>query len=86
MLDEIWIIIMMKWLFKWIGIGLLVIVLVGGIFVVYEWYVDKFFYFNNLFNWEMVKVVFDSFEILIFFGFLELMGIKGYNVEFDDVS
>ena len=76
----------MKRFFKWIGTGLLVIVLAGGTFAAHEWYADKPFYFNNLLNREMVKVAFDSPETLTSLGFLESMGIKGHNAELDDVS
>ena len=58
----------MKRFFKWIGTGLLVIVLAGGTFAAHEWYADKPFYFNNLLNREMVKVAFDSPETLTSLG------------------
>ena len=65
----------MKRFFKWIGTGLLIILLAGGAFAAHEWYADKPFYFNNLLNREMVKVAFDSPETLTSLGFLESMGI-----------
>ncbi|MEC8376231.1 MAG: DUF885 domain-containing protein [Pseudomonadota bacterium] len=76
----------MKRFFKWIGTGLLVVVLAGGSFAAHEWYADKPFYFNNLLNREMVKVAFESPETLTSLGFLESMGIKGHNAELDDAS
>ncbi|AFT80159.1 hypothetical protein AMBLS11_17970 [Alteromonas macleodii str. 'Black Sea 11'] len=76
----------MKRFFKWIGTGLLIILLAGGAFAAHEWYADKPFYFNNLLNREMVKVAFDSPETLTSLGFLESVGIKGHNAELDDAS
>ena len=85
-MDKIRTTITMKRFFKWIGTGLLVIVLAGGTFAAHEWYADKPFYFNNLLNREMVKVAFDSPETLTSLGFLESVGIKGHNAELDDAS
>ncbi len=81
-----WTIKIMKRFFKWIGTGLLVVVLLGGSFAAHEWYADKPFYFNNFLNREMVKVAFDSPETLTSLGFLESVGIKGHNSELDDAS
>jgi len=76
----------MKRFFKWIGAGLLVLVLAGSTFAAHEWYAEKPFYFNNLLNREMVKVAFESPETLTSLGFLESIGIKGHNAELDDAS
>lgn len=76
----------MKRFLKWIGAGLLVIVLAGGTFAAHEWYADKPFSFNNLLNRELVKVAFDSPETLTSLGFLESVGIKGHNAKLNDVS
>ncbi len=85
-MDKIRTTITMKRFFKWIGTGLLIILLAGGAFAAHEWYADKPFYFNNLLNREMVKVAFDSPETLTSLGFLESVGIKGHNAELDDAS
>jgi hypothetical protein len=37
----------MKRFFKWIGVGLVAIIALGGSFAAHEWYADKPFYFNN---------------------------------------
>lgn len=76
----------MKRFFKWVGAGLLVVVLVSGSFAAHEWHADKPFYFNNLLNRELVKVAFDSPEMLTSLGFLESVGIKGHNGKLDDAS
>ena len=76
----------MKRFFKWVGTGLLVLVLLGGSFAAHEWYASKPFYLNNLLNREVVKVAFDSPEMLTSLGFLESVGIKGHNAELDDAS
>ena len=81
-----WTIKIMKRFFKWIGTGLLVVVLLGGSFAAHEWYADKPFYFNNFLNREMVKVAFNSPETLTSLGFLESVGIKGHNSKLDDAS
>lgn len=76
----------MKRFFKWIGVGLVAIIALGGSFAAHEWYADKPFYFNNFLNREMVKVAFDSPETLTSLGFLESVGIKGHNAKLDDAS
>lgn len=76
----------MKRFFKWIGSGLLVVLLLGASFGAHEWYAEKPFYFNNLLNRELIKVAFESPETLTSLGFLESIGIKGHNAELDDVS
>jgi len=76
----------MKRFFKWIGVGLVAIIALGGSFAAHEWYADKPCYFNNFLNREMVKVAFDSPETLTSLGFLESVGIKGHNAKLDDAS
>jgi uncharacterized protein (DUF885 family) len=76
---------MLRKIFKWIGIIVLVIVVGGGSFAAHEWYVDKPFMFRAYLDRMPVKVAFQDPEMLTSLGFLESMGINGHNAHLDDV-
>ncbi|MFC3030986.1 DUF885 domain-containing protein [Pseudoalteromonas fenneropenaei] len=71
---------------KWLGGTVGAAAVLGSSFAAHEWYADKPFYFNNLLNREMVKIAFESPEMLTSLGFLESIGIKGHNAQLDDAS
>ena len=79
-------VIMIKKTLKWIGKIFLVVLLLGGSFATHEWYAEKPFMMRALFDRTMLKMAFDSPEMLTSLGFLESMGIKGHNAELDDDS
>ena len=76
---------MLRKIFKWIGIVVLVIVVGGGSFAAHEWYADKPFMFRAYLDRMPVKVAFQDPEMLTSLGFLESMGINGHNAHLDDV-
>ena len=76
---------MIKKVFKWIGILLLVIVVGGGSFAAHEWYADKPFMLRAYLDRMMVKMAFEDPETLTSLGFLESMGFNGHNAHLDDV-
>lgn len=76
---------MIKKIFKWVGVTLLVVVLAGGAFIAHEWNA-KPFYINNFFNRFALKIALESPEMLSSLHFLEPMGIDGHNAELDDAS
>ena len=78
--------IMVKKIFKWLGILLLTVVVLGGSFAAYEWNADKPMRFRSFVDREVLKMAFDSPETLTSLGFLESVGIKGHNAELDDAS
>jgi uncharacterized protein (DUF885 family) len=75
---------MLRKIFKWIGIVVLVGIVVGGSFAAHEWYADKPFMFRAYLDRTPVKIAFDSPEMLTSLGFLESMGINGHNAHLDD--
>lgn len=77
---------MVKKIFKWLGIVLLTIIVVGGSFATYEWHADKPFRFRSYVDREVLKMAFESPETLTSLGFLESIGITGHNAELDDAS
>ena len=77
---------MVKKIFKWLGILLLAIILIGGSAAVYEWNTEKPFMFRSFVDREVIKIAFESPETLTSLGFLESIGIKGHNADLDDVS
>ncbi len=77
---------MIKTAFKWFGVIVLLLIVVGGAFVGHEWYADKPMRFNSYLDRTMVKMAFDSPETLTSLGFLEGVGIKGHNADLDDNS
>ncbi len=76
---------MLRKLFKWIGILVLVIIVGGGSFAAHEWYAEKPFMFRAYLDRMPVKVAFQDPEMLTSLGFLESMGINGHNAHLDDV-
>jgi len=77
---------MIKAIFKRIGQGLLIILVLGGSFGVHEWYAEKPFMFRAFLDRTLLKMAFESPEGLTSLGFLESVGIKGHNAELDDDS
>ena len=75
---------MIRKLFKWTGIVMLVVVLLVGSFAAHEWYADKPFLFRAYLDRAMVMQAFNDPETLTSLGFLESMGIKGHNAHLDD--
>jgi uncharacterized protein (DUF885 family) len=76
---------MIKKIFKWTGLSLLVFVIFGGAFAAHEWYADKPFMFRAYLDRQMLKIAFNDPETLTSLGFLESMGINGHNAHLDDV-
>lgn len=76
----------MKKLLKWLGLGVLAVVLLGGSFVAHEWYADKPLFVNNFYNRAFLKFVLRSPEQLTSMGMLESIGINGHNANWDDGS
>jgi len=76
---------MVRKFFKWAGILVLAIVLLGGSFAAHEWYADKPFMFRSYLDRMLIKVAFEDPETLTSLGFLESMGINGHNAHLDDV-
>jgi len=77
---------MIKSTLKWFAKLLLVVVVAGGIFVSHEWYAEKPFMFRSFLDRTLIKMAFDSPEMLTSLGFMESMGIKGHNAELDNDS
>ena len=77
---------MIKKIFKWLGIILLTIIVLGGSFAAYEWHADKPMRFRSFVDREVLKMAFQSPETLTSLGFLESVGISGHNAELDDAS
>lgn len=77
---------MIKKIFKWLGLLLLAIVVLGGSFAAYEWNADKPMRFRSFVDREVLKVAFESPETLTSLGFLESLGITSHNGDLDDAS
>lgn len=75
---------MVKSIFKWIGLSLLAIILLGGVFASHEWYAEKPFMMRAFLDRTMLKQAFNSPETLTSLGFLESIGITGHNADLDD--
>ncbi len=75
---------MIKSIFKWIGLSLLAVIILGGSFASHEWYADKPFMLRAFMDRTMLKQAFESPETLTSLGFLESVGITGHNAELDD--
>ena len=75
---------MIKSTFKWIGLSLLAIIVLGGAFASHEWYAEKPFMLRAFMDRTMLKQAFESPETLTSLGFLESVGITGHNAELDD--
>ncbi len=76
----------MKIFFKWLGIALLTILILGSVLGTHEWYAKKPLFFRAFLDRSLIKVAFDSPETLTSLGFLESFGIKGHNAKLDDDS
>mgnify|MGYP001826859854 FL=1 len=70
--------------FKWLGISLLVVLVLGGSFAAHEWKADKPFFVNNFYNRAFLKYILKSPEQLTAMGMLEQMGIEGHNAKWND--
>lgn len=77
--------IMVKKIFKWIGIILLTVIILGGSFGAHEYY-GKPWYINNFFNRVVLQSALESPEMLSSIHVLEGFGIKGHQRELDDES
>ena len=77
---------MVKKIFKWLGVSLLSVIVIGGSFAAYEWNADKPLRFRSFVDREVLKMAFESPETLTSLGFLESMGITSHNGELDDAS
>jgi uncharacterized protein (DUF885 family) len=75
---------MLRKIFKWIGIVVLVVIVGGASFAAHEWYADKPFMFRAYLDRTPVKIAFHDPEMLTSLGFLESMGINGHNAHLDD--
>jgi uncharacterized protein (DUF885 family) len=75
---------MVKSIFKWIGLSLLALILLGGAFASHEWYAEKPFMLRAFLDRTMLKQALDSPETLTSLGFLESVGITGHNADLDD--
>lgn len=76
----------MKTFFKWVGIVLLAVLVMGGTLGAHEWYAKKPLFFRAFLDRTLLKIGLDSPETLTSLGFLESIGIKGHNAELDDDS
>ncbi len=76
----------MKTALKRIGLGSLVLVLLLVSLAAHEWFAKKPFFFRAFLDRSVVKMAFESPETLTSLGFLESVGITGYNAELDDDS
>jgi uncharacterized protein (DUF885 family) len=70
--------------FKWMGILLVVVLVLGGSFAAHEWNADKPFFANNFYNRAFLKYILKSPEQLTAMGMLEQMGFEGHNAKWDD--
>ena len=77
---------MIKKTFKWLGLLLLTAIIISGSFAAYEWNADKPFRFRSFVDREVLKMAFESPEILTSLGFLESVGITSHNAKLDDAS
>jgi uncharacterized protein (DUF885 family) len=76
----------MKIFFKWLGITILGLIVIAGVFAAHEWKADKPFSFNNFLNRTLIKEALDSPQTLTYIGILESIGITGHNAHLNDVS
>jgi uncharacterized protein (DUF885 family) len=76
----------MKIFFKWIGLIVLAIILLSGLFAAHEWNAEKPFSFRLFLDRTLVKVALNSPQTLTSLGILENLGITGHNANLDDAS
>ncbi|WP_341503876.1 DUF885 domain-containing protein [Gallaecimonas sp. GXIMD4217] len=76
----------MKTLLKWLGLGLLLILVMGSSLAAHEWYAKKPLFFRAFLDREVLKLALDSPEGLTSLGLLDSLGIKDHNAKLDDAS
>lgn len=76
---------MVKKIFKWIGLLVLVSILVVGSFLAHTWY-SKPIYINHFFMKTAVKFAMGSPEMLSSIRVFEKFGMDGHNAKLDDAS
>ena len=76
----------MKKFFKWIGLTVLVVILLSGLFAAHEWNAEKPFSFRLFLDRTLVKVALNSPQTLTSLGILENLGMTGHNANLDDAS
>lgn len=76
----------MKTFFKWLGIGLLVIIVGAAAWGTHEWNAEKPFSFRVFLDRTLIQQALKSPQTLTSIGVLDGMGIKGHNAHLDDAS
>ncbi len=76
----------MKTFFKWLGIGVLVIILGAAAWGTYEWNAQKPLSFRVFLDRTLIQQALKSPETLTSIGVLDGMGITGHNAHLDDAS
>jgi uncharacterized protein (DUF885 family) len=76
----------MKNLFNRLGLGLLALVLMAGIWGTHEWKADKPFSFRIFVDRIFINIALTSPQTLTSLGVLENLGIDGHNAHLDDAS
>ncbi|GAC15018.1 DUF885 domain-containing protein [Aliiglaciecola lipolytica] len=76
----------MKKFFKWTGILLLSVILIGSALATHEWYAKKPIFFRAFLDRTLIKVALDNPELLTSIGVLDSMGFKGHNAELNNDS
>ena len=74
-----------KKFFKYTGLTIGVVLVVGASFAAHEWYARPFF-INNFFNRAFIQFIWDKPEILTSMGILEQFGMTSHNAEWNDNS
>jgi len=74
-----------KKFFKYTGLTVAVVFVLGLSFAAHEWYA-KPFYINNFFNRAFIQFMWDKPEMLTSMGMLEQFGMKSHNAEWNDSS
>jgi uncharacterized protein (DUF885 family) len=77
---------MIKTFFKRLFLGLLLIILLAGVFAAHEWKAEKPFIFRAYLDRTLIQFAFESPETLTSLGFLESLGFKSHNAKLDDDS
>ncbi len=74
-----------KKFFKYLGLTVGVVLVLGMSFTAHEWYA-KPFYINNFFNRAFIQFIWDKPEMLTSMGILEQLGMNSHNAEWNDDS
>jgi uncharacterized protein (DUF885 family) len=74
-----------KKFFKYTGLTVAVVFMLGISFAAHEWYA-KPFYINNFFNRAFIQYIWDKPEMLASMGVLEQLGMNSHNAEWNDDS